>query len=111
MKIISKGKPASQIKPVRADSKKALILKATLKGITTEDIMKLTGWAKSAASSAIATDRQARGTYHGRPNIFLVGSPFCWRPFRRADPQARTRVALAGVAGQISVITLPKERL
>ena len=56
MKIISKGKPASQIKPVRADSKKALILKATLKGITTEDIMKLTGWAKSAASSAIATD-------------------------------------------------------
>ena len=56
MKIISKGKPANQIKPVRADSKKALILKATLKGVTTEDIMKLTGWAKSAASSAIATD-------------------------------------------------------
>ena len=56
MKVISKGKPANQIKPVRADSKKALILKATLKGVTTEDIMKLTGWAKSAASSAIATD-------------------------------------------------------
>lgn len=56
MKIISKGKPASEIKPVRKDSKKALILKATLKGVTTEDIMKLTGWAKSAASSAIATD-------------------------------------------------------
>ena len=56
MKIISKGKPANQIKPVRADSKKALILKATLKGVTTDDIMKLTGWAKSAASSAIATD-------------------------------------------------------
>ncbi len=56
MKIISKGKPANQIKTVRADSKKALILKATLKGVTTEDIMKLTGWAKSAASSAIATD-------------------------------------------------------
>lgn len=56
MKTISKGKPASQIKPVRADSKKALILKATLKGVTIEDIMKLTGWAKSAAQSAIATD-------------------------------------------------------
>ena len=56
MKIISKGKPASQLKPVRANSKKTLILKATLKGVTTEDIMKLTGWAKSAASSAIATD-------------------------------------------------------
>lgn len=56
MKIISKGRHASQIKPVRADSKKALILKATLKGVTTEDIMRLTGWAKSAASSAIATD-------------------------------------------------------
>lgn len=56
MKIISKGKPASEIKPVRKDLKKALILKATLKGVTTEDIMKLTGWAKSAASSAIATD-------------------------------------------------------
>jgi hypothetical protein len=56
MKIISKGKPASQIKPVRAESKKALILKATLKGVTTDDIMKLTGWARSAASSAIATD-------------------------------------------------------
>ena len=36
--------------------KKAVILLATLKGVTTEDIMKLTGWAKSAASSAIATD-------------------------------------------------------
>ena len=56
MKIISKGKPANQIKPVRAESKKALILKATLKGVTTDDIMKLTGWARSAASSAIATD-------------------------------------------------------
>ena len=56
MKIISKGRPTSQIKPVRADSKKALILKATLKGVTTEEIMKLTGWAKSAAQSAIATD-------------------------------------------------------
>ena len=56
MKIISRGKPANQIKPVRADSKKALILKATLNGVTTEDIMKLTGWAKSAAASAIATD-------------------------------------------------------
>ena len=32
MKIISKGKPANQIKPVRADSKKALILKVTLDG-------------------------------------------------------------------------------
>ena len=33
-----------------------MILHTTLKGITTEDIMKLTGWAKSVASSAIATD-------------------------------------------------------
>jgi hypothetical protein len=56
MKIISKGKPANQIKSIRADSKKALIFLATLKGVTTEDIMKLTGWAKFAASSAIATD-------------------------------------------------------
>lgn len=38
MKIISRGKPASQIKPVRKDSKKAVILLATLKGVTTEDI-------------------------------------------------------------------------
>jgi ribosomal protein L12E/L44/L45/RPP1/RPP2 len=59
-KIISKGKPASQIKPVRKDSKKAVILLATLKGVTIEDIMKLTGWAKSAASSAIATERSMR---------------------------------------------------
>ena len=56
MKIISKGKPRTQIKSVRMGTKKELILKATLKGVTTEDIMKLTGWAKSAASSAIATD-------------------------------------------------------
>lgn len=47
---------ARQIKPVRADSIKALILKPTLKGVTTEDIIKLTDWAKSAAQSAIATD-------------------------------------------------------
>lgn len=56
MKIISKGRLASQIKPVRKDSKKSLILMATLKGATVEDLMKVTGWAKSAASSAIATD-------------------------------------------------------
>lgn len=43
MKIISKGKPASQIKSVRADTKKALILKAALKGASVDDIMKLTG--------------------------------------------------------------------
>lgn len=56
MKIISKGNPASQIKPVRKGSKKSLILLATLKGASIDDIMKITGWAKSAASSAIATD-------------------------------------------------------
>ena len=56
MKIISKGKPASQIKPVRKDSKKSLILLATLKGASIEDLMKVTGWARLAASSAIATD-------------------------------------------------------
>ena len=56
MKIISKGKPASQIKAVRKGSKKSLILAATLKGASIEDLMKVTGWAKSAASSAIATD-------------------------------------------------------
>lgn len=56
MKIISKGRLASQIKPVRKDSKKSLILMATLKGATVEDLMKVTGWAKSAASSAIVTD-------------------------------------------------------
>lgn len=56
MKIMSKGKPASQIKPVRKDSKKSLILLATLKGASIDDLMKVTGWARSAASSAIATD-------------------------------------------------------
>ena len=45
-----------QIKPVRKDSKKSLILLATLKGASIEDLMKVTGWARSAASSAIATD-------------------------------------------------------
>ena len=56
MKIISKGKPASQIKPVRKDSKKSLILLATLKGASIDDLTKVTVWARSAASSAIATD-------------------------------------------------------
>ena len=56
MKIISKSKPASQIKPVRKGSKKSLILSASLKGASIEDLMKVTGWARSAASSAIATD-------------------------------------------------------
>ena len=56
MKIISKGKPASQIKAVRKGSKKSLILSASLKGASIEDLMKVTGWARSAASSAIATD-------------------------------------------------------
>jgi hypothetical protein len=55
-KIISKGKPASQIKSVRKGSKKSLILPASLKGASIEDLMKVTGWARSAASSAIATD-------------------------------------------------------
>ncbi|MEQ1522206.1 MAG: hypothetical protein ABL936_13125 [Aestuariivirga sp.] len=45
-----------QIKPDRKDSKKSLILLATLKGASIEDLMKVTGWARSAASSAIATD-------------------------------------------------------
>ena len=60
MKVISKGKPATQIKAVRKDSKKSLILAAMLKGTTTEEILKLTGWAKSAASSVSEGCNQGR---------------------------------------------------
>jgi len=38
--------------------REASIFKATLQGVTTEDIMKLTGWARSAASSTVATDME-----------------------------------------------------
>ena len=46
----------SEIKPVSRNSKKFLVLSAMLKGVTVEDIAKLTGWSKSAAASCIATD-------------------------------------------------------
>jgi hypothetical protein len=49
MIVISKGKPTIQIKPVRKGSKKSLILSASLKGASIEDLMKVTGWARSAA--------------------------------------------------------------
>lgn len=54
MKVIYPAK--SEIKPVSRDSKKALVLNAMLKGVTVEDIVKLTGWSRNAAASCIATD-------------------------------------------------------
>ena len=54
MKIVYK--PAKALKPIAKASKKAAVVMALQKGATIEDIQKLTGWARSAAASSIATD-------------------------------------------------------
>lgn len=54
MKVVYPAK--REIKPVSRDSKKALVLSAMLKGVTVDEIVKLTGWSRNAAASCIATD-------------------------------------------------------
>ena len=61
MKTVYKPRAASKIKPVRKGSKKALIPKGPVKGLTVDDIVKLTGWKRTAAASCLRTDIAAAG--------------------------------------------------
>ena len=80
MKVVYK--PAKALKPIAKASKKAAIVMALAKGATVDDLMKVTGWARSAAASSIATDIAKAGYGISRENgrYWLVLPKACKKP-------------------------------
>jgi hypothetical protein len=67
---------STEVKIPRATSKRYAIMSAMAKGVTVDDLLKLTGWERNSVTSALRTDVRALGFgYHVKAGVLTLEVP------------------------------------